>query len=104
MSSGGDKDDNNLTQEPFASMQFVIDILPVELKTQYMSNAKCPNCGSGTFACDLINVKNIDVPVGIIYCTSCYAAIGSFDPVIHNKIDELTRKNKLGILEPILEE
>jgi hypothetical protein len=69
-----------------------------------MSHAICPNCGSGTFACDFINVKNINVPVGIIYYTACYAAIGTFDPVIHNKIDELKRINKSGILESSMEE
>jgi hypothetical protein len=69
-----------------------------------MSNAKCPNCGSGSFACDLINVKNITVPVGIIYCITCNAAIGTFDPEMHNKIDELKRINKLGMLESSMEQ
>jgi len=78
--------------------------MPVKLKTQYMSHPICPNCGSTSFACDLINVKNINVPVGIIYCTACYAAIGAFDPIIHSKIDELTRIDKLGILESSIEE
>jgi hypothetical protein len=62
-----------------------------------MPNAVCPNCGSASFACEFQNIKNLPVPIAIIYCNSCLAAIGSVDSYILEKISRSKKDSDSNI-------
>lgn len=60
-----------------------------------MSHSKCPKCGNTSFEAESVAVKNLNVYVIMIKCTSCNSVIGTFDAQLHDEVKKI--KKSMGI-------